>query len=285
MNKLISGLAVAVALAGFSFSGATAQLTNPGQVQSRIHVSTITGLLDEIGKPYSIIQGQDFDYIVSETDKGHTMTVMMMAACGRQGGSGCSEFAMLVTSDFVGLPYPTVPENLALMNALNSNIDFGKVLMPPQEGASMFVRYEQLIYGVSRGNLLAALARSAVTGDDVYDIMAQIQSANAMGGLSALPEGTLRDDPLADGSLIDGSLGTGAQSLLGDPVRSPSGLANENLALSAHKGKLDTYLQAPTLGFLLQNGKLSQQHPLQSLNTDGKSAETTFADIVAGTGN
>ena len=174
LNKLFCVVGAAF-LAVTSGASAFAQLANPLQHYESIKASTVTDILAEVGVSSAVSQMEDGTiFILAQVGQGKVL-VLGLEACGNAQGGGCKEMAMVAVDPAVGLPYPTIMENLILMNLVNKDFDFGHYFFDHDDNIPMAARFEVFEYGVSKGNLFWNIASMVNFSDSFFKLLAKIK--------------------------------------------------------------------------------------------------------------
>lgn len=178
MYKLVAGFALLISLftllAAPVVTAASAQDADAQRLHKSIKASTITGYLDEARIANELTQLDDGSFVITTpTNKGNVYLIIL-DPCGAPSGTGCSNMSMIAISPTVGLPYPTMDQNLLAMNIINLNLMLGKGFIV--DGLPMFARFDHFYFGVVKGNLMNDLAAAAAAGDFFIDVLTQLKS-------------------------------------------------------------------------------------------------------------
>lgn len=189
LNRFCAAATAAIISLGIG-TGAFAQISNPKHHYDTINVSTVTDLMAEVGIATTVSQMEDGVILILASVAPGKILILGLDPCGRPLGAGCKELAMVSVSPLVGLPYPTILENLILMNLVNQDFDFAQYFFDLDENIPMAARLEVFEYGISKGNLLWTIGSMVNFSNSFFELLTELKTitdAETTSGLVGQP--------------------------------------------------------------------------------------------------
>lgn len=179
-------ITLAAALSFFIVGAASAQMSDPGRVYSKVEPGVMLSVLAESGFQTSIALIEGIS-VITATKAGRTPLILSVVPCPGPGMPNCYVLVMMSFAPDSILPGATAEARLAALAAINAYDDFLAVkFMLKNPGYITALRSELYPFGGTRGNLLMSVSTASNVGTVAFNTLGSMSSASA--GFSSGPD-------------------------------------------------------------------------------------------------